>query len=139
MAHANIMHAALASDTACSERSRMEINFGHSLCNPTLLIQIESSPPIHPSESERAPLLSPAGTGWLRLTDGEKKNHTEYRMTGESGRCALFTPTLKCAKAVSQTQTVSCDVNLQMEYNIYTVCQIIFSLVANVWLIYNFK
>lgn len=119
MAHANIMHAALASDTACSERSRMEINFGHSLCNPTLLIQIESSPPIHPSESERAPLLSPAGTGWLRLTDGEKKNHTEYRMTGESGRCALFTPTLKCAKAVSQTQTVSCDVNLQMEYNIY--------------------
>lgn len=116
MAHANIMHPALASDTACSERSRMEINFGHSLCNPTLPIQIESSPPIHPSESERAPLLSPAGTGWLRPTDGEKKNHTEYRMTGESGRCALITPTLKCAKAVSQT--VSCDVNL----NIYIYC-----------------
>jgi len=69
------------SDTACSERSRMEINFGHSLCNPTLPIQIESSPPIHPIESELA---------ILPCRDAGEKNHTEYRMTGETGRCALI-------------------------------------------------
>lgn len=67
------MHAVPASekkksDTARSERSRMEINFGHSLCNPALPIQIESSPPIHTSGSVR-----PAGMRWLRLTDRGKK------------------------------------------------------------------
>lgn len=89
------------SDTARSERSRMEINVGHSLCNPALPIQIESSPPIHTSGSECA-LFALQGRGGFRSLIEKKKNQTEYRMTGESVRCALIsfasTLALKCSK-----------------------------------------
>lgn len=92
------------SDTARSERSRMEINFGHSLCNPALPIQIESSPPIHTSGSERA-LFTLQGRGGFSSLIAGGKNPSEYRMTGESGRCALIssanTSALKCSKAAA--------------------------------------
>ncbi len=90
------------SDTACSERNRTEIHFGHSLCNPALPIQIESSPPIHTSGSERALFALQGRGGFRSLIEKKIINQTEYRMTGESVRCALIsfasTSALKCSK-----------------------------------------
>lgn len=99
------------SDSVCWERSRMEINFGHSLCNPALPVQIESSPPIHTSGSERA-LFTLQGHGGFSSLIEEKKIIKSDWIQKDSRKWEMCSHLI--CRHTNTPQTVLRDVNLQM-------------------------
>lgn len=77
LAHANIMHAALAYERNQILLAVREVEWRYILVT-VCVIQLCRSKlnPVHPSiPLSLSVLLSPAGTGWLRLTDRGKKSH----------------------------------------------------------------